>query len=1462
MRLFARDLTPGTEYAIQVRSSDGGYSSEWSPRIVFTTESSGTAPGTPGGISWTVDGTSFSATWDQVTLDGDGTPLVDFQAYEVEIGAAGKTPKRDKVTSESYLLSFEQNRAFFAAPQGTVTFRVRTLDNQNNASDWSPTFSATNPAPATVANLTAQSVAEGIQLKWDKNTEADISGYRVYVGTTAGFTPTTPIADVQTTSFFYYAATITTYYFKVMAYDVFGTESTTPATANAIPKSIFTTDLLSPKPPVITNATIATAATASLDTTMTVTWTAPTQNTDNSALTDLAGYHIRHRPVGATGWTIQTVGKDETSTVIDKLRPYTNYDVQMRSFDWTANNSTWTATTVANGATNTAPPTPQAPAVSGNTMQVQVRATGQTSTATPMPSDITFYEVYGSTTSGFTPSSTNMLGTIPTGPAMVATFNLPASSSSGAAEQWYVKVIAVDNGGLKSAASAESVASPNLIGTINIADASISSAKIQSLSADKIVAGTINTDDITIATSLIIGNATNDGEIRSFDYSYGTQGFRITNDMFEVNQGSIKASALEIQIGNNIVPPEYSSFEAVPDMPGNPYQNTTLIMGRNIICSFQGTSPDGLSLPLHGDQYLATYFGPFDASTGQAPAVMLARSPSDFNIQLEEGQTYIFSFFYRMRDVGYEGTSFTPYLALNNNEQIDFLPIAQAVHSEEWHRATFEFTCPPMVTSAYIGFVASNFSGPTATGFQIDCVQIEPKLSSSEVASPWKPPGLTKIDGALIRTGRISSISTVLVNGQTLPNWSIDLEGDASFNALNVRGSVIVGTIGENDGKESYMQSANYLPGTTGWRVNADGTSEFSDTTIKGSINATQAQFSQGFLALGASTLGTDASLTLRGALPRPELKPFVTVDTINSNWPALSTNMTQRDFFHDTGNVYYRAYVNGANDTFFVQSYNGTSLGSQIELKPSKSITIGGVTRTAKPYDMFGVTKIGSYFYGLFKYGNLIHPGTGGLSYSDTTITVLHRFNATNGNMVGGGTRIPRDTVDDSGVWGNGGYNKLPMPDTLLAIGKDHDDATKLIVSFKDYKNRLTIMEFNTASYPTGGVPQGGGTNSLSNWPNGSYAILKTAVATTPGGNNAGGNHLQSVAAGSFDFAEGRLFMVSNNSRVTFWKEGTVSGVNRTLDVQDFKQFDLRESIFYGGVVWNGGNFVSVGLTRIMRQYSGYAIHGIFAQPTWVAYSFRSSTASKRTQTSPMEKAEWGKRLYLQATLPTAPAPGDGVTLYAYQGVTPVDTSAFVYQADGMNPTAKVVLGDILMVGANPPATNEFVIDGANLAQISTESGGFILKGDGSGAWPALQTYYREVPLPSTVIINSTAVGGQSVITSTVSSVSTSDVFFVETVWDVTKTSTTIGVFIGELFVDGVAQPKQSLFTSQTSGTAGTGHNGARNMLVQRYYITGLAAGNHTFNMRGRTNVAAATFTTNGSHTVLCIEKKPAASF
>jgi len=137
-----------------------------------------------------------------------------------------------------------------------------------------------------------------------------------------------------------------------------------------------------------------------------------------------------------------------------------------------------------------------------------------------LPSDLSYLNVYGSTTSGFTVEEATKLGNIPCD-ASYLRLSIPAvatlkGESLDSATTMYFRFTAVDNAGNESDPSDEQQGNADLIKTANIDDAAITSAKIQNLSV-----GTAKIADAAIVNAKI-GNL-----IESDNYSAGSSGWTI-----------------------------------------------------------------------------------------------------------------------------------------------------------------------------------------------------------------------------------------------------------------------------------------------------------------------------------------------------------------------------------------------------------------------------------------------------------------------------------------------------------------------------------------------------------------------------------------------------------------------------------------------------------------------------------------------------------------------------------------------------------------------------------------------------------------------------------------------------------------------------------------------------------------------------------------------------------------------
>jgi hypothetical protein len=94
-------------------------------------------------------------------------------------------------------------------------------------------YSTDNISPNAVQGVTAGFTTNAVTIKWRANSETDVYEYDIYRGTTASFTPTTPLAKVRTTQYQdVLSQTGVTYYYKISAIDISGNES--PYTAVSV----------------------------------------------------------------------------------------------------------------------------------------------------------------------------------------------------------------------------------------------------------------------------------------------------------------------------------------------------------------------------------------------------------------------------------------------------------------------------------------------------------------------------------------------------------------------------------------------------------------------------------------------------------------------------------------------------------------------------------------------------------------------------------------------------------------------------------------------------------------------------------------------------------------------------------------------------------------------------------------------------------------------------------------------------------------------------------------------------------------------------------------------------------------------------------------------------------------------------------------------------------------------------
>lgn len=212
---------------------------------------------------------------------------------------------------------------------------------------------------------------------------------------------------------------------------------------------------------------------------VTLSWEAPTKNSDDTDLTDLAGYEVWANYTGFSGpWTEKTgILSANTSTTLSNLNQNVTVYFKIFAIDSSLNRSEGTeySTTTSIYALELNPPS--TPILSTRNGVVTAQWNGLDNTGVNPPTTIRTIEVHASSSSaGFTPSSSTLKGTMPAGSGNY--FHI-VDLTYGVS--WYVKFVAVDVNGNKTAGS---VASTTNVGKVSNTD--ITAGTIE---ADRIKAG-------------------------------------------------------------------------------------------------------------------------------------------------------------------------------------------------------------------------------------------------------------------------------------------------------------------------------------------------------------------------------------------------------------------------------------------------------------------------------------------------------------------------------------------------------------------------------------------------------------------------------------------------------------------------------------------------------------------------------------------------------------------------------------------------------------------------------------------------------------------------------------------------------------------------------------------------------------------------------------------------------------
>ena len=191
--------------------------------------------------------------WTAPTLNADGTPLIDLRQYEIEFR---------QLTSDPWQYGGATSGTAFTVSNLTKNtqyrFRVVAVDSSNNRSAYSNVFIISTPGfvdiPAQPSAPVVTSRLGVLSVVWDGlnyiggTMPIDLDYVAIYLGTTAGFTPSAGNYQgrIEGPDFFHITGLDygTTYYVKLVAYNTSGVYSPTSNSGSATIQSLVNTDII------------------------------------------------------------------------------------------------------------------------------------------------------------------------------------------------------------------------------------------------------------------------------------------------------------------------------------------------------------------------------------------------------------------------------------------------------------------------------------------------------------------------------------------------------------------------------------------------------------------------------------------------------------------------------------------------------------------------------------------------------------------------------------------------------------------------------------------------------------------------------------------------------------------------------------------------------------------------------------------------------------------------------------------------------------------------------------------------------------------------------------------------------------------------------------------------------------------------------------------------------------------
>jgi fibronectin type 3 domain-containing protein len=308
--------------------------------------------------------------------------------------------------------------------------------------------SAVPPAPTGLTGTASSSSIIG--LTWNAATPpagCTINSYNVYSSTSSGFTPSSSTLVTSGITSPSYSSTgltaSTTYYYVVEAVDLYGTSAASQQ-ASAETLAAASCDSVPPTGP--TNLT----ATASSSSAIALSWTAAPANPPctissyNVYASTTSGFTPSSSNLiasGVTGTTYTNAGLAASTTYYYLVEALDSYGASA------ASNQASAETQSSGGSCSTVPSAPTG--LTATASSSSVIGLSWAAVTPPANCSISSYSVYGSTTSGFTPGSGNLLSSVSSGTSY-------SDTGLSASTVYYFVVEAVDAFGNSAASSQQS----------------------------------------------------------------------------------------------------------------------------------------------------------------------------------------------------------------------------------------------------------------------------------------------------------------------------------------------------------------------------------------------------------------------------------------------------------------------------------------------------------------------------------------------------------------------------------------------------------------------------------------------------------------------------------------------------------------------------------------------------------------------------------------------------------------------------------------------------------------------------------------------------------------------------------------------------------------------------------------------------------------------------------------------